>query len=437
MGTSEDIQQKSIGFWQAPPKKKLRCDIYTQGSDSHVCTIGPTGSFKGIGAIIPTLLTYPGSAVTIDVTGAAHAVTARRRREMGHRVVVLDPFGVSRQATRDSYNVLNCPVRGVDLQAYAMELAQLVAHQPQTAARNADPFWEHRANGLNAGVFAYLLSRSGKERRSMIEFRDIIMGDDVEYSLGVILDTCGKHLPQLAKRQLASFIKTTDVTRSGILATAAERAMCLFDSGVEEAVATTSFPIEELVSGGPISIYILIPPSRIASHARLWRLWIGSLLSLLQSRKRRPKIPTLFLIDESFQLGYISHVVTAVTLMRNFGTRLWLFFQNLAQIKALYTSWEAIVDNSVVQVLGVNNYVAARALSELTGPSYKPEDLINMSQDAGVCIEKGQVRAFRKINYLKDARFRGLFDDNPLFDLSEQSDISPPEWPHDLDFDRF
>lgn len=35
----------------------------------HVVTVAPTGSGKGIGAVIPNLLDYPGSALVLDVKG--------------------------------------------------------------------------------------------------------------------------------------------------------------------------------------------------------------------------------------------------------------------------------------------------------------------------------------------------------------------------------
>ncbi|EYI73340.1 type IV secretory system conjugative DNA transfer family protein, partial [Salmonella enterica] len=64
----------------------------------HVLTIAPNGSGKGIGAVIPTLLDYPGSTVVLDVKGENYAATARFRREqLGHAVYLVDPFGVTGQ----------------------------------------------------------------------------------------------------------------------------------------------------------------------------------------------------------------------------------------------------------------------------------------------------------------------------------------------------
>jgi type IV secretion system protein VirD4 len=62
----------------------------------HMLTCAPTGSGKGIGAVIPNLLDYPGACVVLDIKGENYAVTSRYRRDvLGHDVYLLDPFGVT------------------------------------------------------------------------------------------------------------------------------------------------------------------------------------------------------------------------------------------------------------------------------------------------------------------------------------------------------
>ena len=54
--------------------------LFYQG---HVLTVAPTGTGKGVGAVIPNLLTYEGSAIVLDIKGENYAVTARARAEHG------------------------------------------------------------------------------------------------------------------------------------------------------------------------------------------------------------------------------------------------------------------------------------------------------------------------------------------------------------------
>ena len=71
----------------------------------HVLTVAPTGSGKGVGCVIPTLLEYTGNVVCLDIKGENWAVTHERREAMGHKVFKLDPFGVCEGAT-DAVDVI-------------------------------------------------------------------------------------------------------------------------------------------------------------------------------------------------------------------------------------------------------------------------------------------------------------------------------------------
>ena len=60
--------------------------------DGHILTCAPTGAGKGVGAVIPNLIDYPGSAFVLDLKGENFAVTARARRQAGQYVFLIDPF---------------------------------------------------------------------------------------------------------------------------------------------------------------------------------------------------------------------------------------------------------------------------------------------------------------------------------------------------------
>ncbi len=62
--------------------------------EQHLITIAPTRSGKGVGAIIPNLLTANPSILCIDPKGENARITVRARRGFGP-IDVLDPFGVS------------------------------------------------------------------------------------------------------------------------------------------------------------------------------------------------------------------------------------------------------------------------------------------------------------------------------------------------------
>jgi type IV secretion system protein VirD4 len=113
--------------------------------------------------------------------------------------------------------------------------------------------------------------------------------------------------------------------------------------------------VEQLIAGERVTIYIEIPPSRLASHKNVLRVWLGGILRALM--RREPGFyqnPTLLLIDEAAQLGRLSEIETVLTLMRGYGVRIWTFWQSVDQIKAIYReSAPTIIGNSLIkQVFG-------------------------------------------------------------------------------------
>jgi type IV secretory pathway TraG/TraD family ATPase VirD4 len=56
----------------------------------HVLAVGPTRSGKGVGLVVPTLMTWPGSAVIHDIKGEIWQLTAGWRTRFSH-CLLLDP----------------------------------------------------------------------------------------------------------------------------------------------------------------------------------------------------------------------------------------------------------------------------------------------------------------------------------------------------------
>src|SRR5262249_47199105 len=62
-------ERGGFGFGPALPPRPARDTPLLYGGDGHLMTIAPTGAGKGVGVIIPTLLTFTGSAIVTDIKG--------------------------------------------------------------------------------------------------------------------------------------------------------------------------------------------------------------------------------------------------------------------------------------------------------------------------------------------------------------------------------
>jgi type IV secretion system protein VirD4 len=76
---------------------KFGRDYLRHDGAEHVLCFAPTRSGKGVGLVVPTLLTWPASAIVHDIKGENWEVTAGLRARVG-RVLLFDPTNPSSSA---------------------------------------------------------------------------------------------------------------------------------------------------------------------------------------------------------------------------------------------------------------------------------------------------------------------------------------------------
>jgi type IV secretion system protein VirD4 len=397
--------------------------------DSHLMTFAPTGSGKGRGVIIPTLLSYPGSIIVVDPKGENYKVTARRRREMGHQVVVLDPFEkvTSSPDERGRFNPLDIfKLPGTLIDADSTMLAwQLASGQ----SFSKDPFWDNVGTGFLSGLIAHVGTGVPAAERDLNKVLHYVYSDDAIYGLAVLLDsktvTCAH-----ARREIAAFLQLPERdTRPSVLATALSWLKALNTECVEQTIESSSFDLKDLMEGKPLTIYICIPPEKLVSHKSLLKIWIAACLTTVMRRYSRPEKSTLFLLDECAQLGSMPLLEQAVTLLRGYGLQVWSFWQDLEQVKSNYpTGHMTLINNaSVLQAFGMSNRKMAQQVSELMDVS--TSQVLSMKPTEQAIAIRGEGTTVNRIpDYLTDRVFKGLWDPNPFF-----SHTARPTIPMDVD----
>lgn len=384
------------------------------GEDRHLVTIAPTGAGKGRGVIIPNLLRFEGSVIVIDPKGETWHVTARRRKEMGQEVRLLDPFGAvsKRTDSLNPFDLFNRP--GALLDADAEMLASLLAGD---VGFHKEPFWDNWGRSLMSGVIAAVAETSPKSERHFGKVREILMSDDAVYNLAALIES-HENLNRLSKQNISSFLPITEQTRSGILSTAQSYLKVVNSDSALRSLSKSTISLDAVRRGDPMTIYIVIPPDKLESHGALLRLWVGALMLTVMGRKRRPKRSTLFLLDECAQLGEFGPLRQSMTLLRGYGLQVWPFFQDLSQLQRLYPKdWRTIFNNAgVFQLFGVANHLMAKESSDLIG-DINADTLRAMTKDQQIIsVANEKAVSARLPDYLKDAPFAGLWDANPMFE---------------------
>jgi type IV secretion system protein VirD4 len=416
MGFETEHRPARVGFHNHHPEPapNEETPVWLEG-EGHLITIATTGAGKGRGGLIPNLLSYEGPAIVIDPKGEAYAVTARRRMEMGQKVHVIDPFKVVTEHG-DSLNPFDAfDVVGVDPSSQAMDLAKQLSGG---TASLKDPFWDIRGHDLLAGVISAVASTALPADRNFGKVRKYLKSDDVTYNLAVLLDTVGGKLHRFAYEEIASFLQIADLTRSGILATACSYISVLGSDAAQRTMMTSTIDINAVRKGAPMTIYLVVPPHKLASHASLFRLWTSVLMAAVMSRTGpAPKLRTLFAIDECAQIGDFGMLPMVYTLARAYGMRVWAFFQDLAQIKRIMPNeWQTVLTNSAaIQVFGVPNHLMASELAQILG-DFPAEELRQMPRDKLALQQAGvKGRLVRRPDYLNDPEFEELYAPHPVY----------------------
>jgi len=426
----EEMARRPIGFTFGDPKKTPKTgyvDPILLEGEGHLITIAPTGAGKGIGAIIPALLRFPGSVIVIDPKGENAAITARRRREMGQQVIILDPMGITTPEGEeggrfDPLDLIDpASPTGVD---DAVLLASALL--PDMGDRK-DWFWVSRARQLLTGLILYVKTDLPDDPNPLVAVRRLVNEATRDsHSVGEKM-SASRH-PEV--RQIADNLAIgASETLGSIMAFVQEGIDFIRGPLVQAALAKSTFDIDDVTRGTPLAIYIVLPPAMLESHGRLLRLWISTLMAAIMRRRRRPDLSTLFLLDEAAQLGPLPQLRQALTLLRGYGLQTWSFWQDVTQLHHLYPNdWQTMVNNCrVVQAFGANNMIAAKSMAELVGFGDAVSVLDLENDEMLLQIAGDEAVVAKRPDYRTDPAFAGQFDANPLFDPTR--DPLPPERP--------
>lgn len=428
--------RKPIGFGYGNPDLSPvngYIDPILMEHEGHLLTIAPTGAGKGTGCIVPALLRFKGPVIIIDPKGENALITARRRKEMGQEIVIIDPMGI----TGLDSGAIN-PLDLIDINsenAVDEAMAIVSALSAENLGKNSTDgdYWAERGRTFVLGVILHVLADLPKEKQHLETVRALVnqaagelgtytaVGDqrmDKSALYGTVLANLESSRNEEA-RNIGRMLRIGAVSTLGGILSFSQSVLSVVRSGaISRALNTTSFDLGAVTRGDPLSIYIVLPPHMLDSHGRLLRLWIHTLFTLISSRNGRPKNSTLFILDEAAQLGTFDALRSAVTLMRGYGLQTWSFWQDASQLQNLYPKdWQTMVNNCrAVQAFGANTMLAARAMADMVGYG-TPEQLLDLEDNEMLLQLSGDIPVIARLpNYREDEAFKGQYDKNPFHD---------------------
>lgn len=329
--------------------------------DRHLVTIAGSRAGKSTTSIIPNLMIWGGSALVIDPKGELAAQTAAKRREFG-RVVVLDPFGVSGEES-GNWNLFD-DLEGLPPDLIPDEVAT-IAEALITGSGGNNDYWNQAARILVRCVLLGLLAT--EEKPTLALMRKIISsGEGLIDTLSVYVNS--EAYDGLLSRLAAGLLATEPRERSAIISTAATQTSFLDSPGLSKISSSSDFSLFDF-KDEVLTVYLVLPSGRMASHFRWLRLFIDMALQATERNPTKPELPVLWVLEEFAQLGYMKALESAAGYMAGFGVKLWLVLQDLPQLQNHYRqSWETFLGNAgIIQAFANNDRTTLNYLSDKLG----------------------------------------------------------------------
>jgi type IV secretion system protein VirD4 len=413
-------------------------DYIRHDGAEHVLCFAPTRSGKGVGLVVPTLLTWPGSAIIHDIKGENWQLTAGFRASFG-RVLRFDPTASSSAA----YNPLLEIRRGEWEVRDVQNIADVLVDPEGSLDRRNH--WEKTSHSLLVGAILHVLyAEADKTLAGVANFLS-----DPQRSLATTMSAmmttphlgdAGPHpVVASAAREL---LNKSDNERSGVLSTAMSFLGLYRDPVVASVTGRSDWRIIDLIDPQtPTSLYLVVPPSDISRTKPLIRLILNQIgRRLTEELNPGARQRLLLMLDEFPALGRLDFFESALAFMAGYGIRSVLIAQSLNQIEKAYGANNAILDNCHVRVtFATNDERTARRISEALGTATEQRDqknfaghrlspwlshlMVSRSESARPLLTPGEVMQLppsdaivmvsgmapiraKKVRYYEDKRFR-------------------------------
>ncbi|WP_199257925.1 conjugal transfer protein TraG [Paracoccus binzhouensis] len=352
---------------------RLKDQYLRHDGPEHVMAFAPTRSGKGVGLVVPTLLTWTGSAVIHDIKGENWQLTAGWRSKFSHCLLFnpTDPRSAR-------YNPLLEVRKGPDEVRDVQNIADILV-DPEGALERRN-HWEKTSHALLVGAILHVLY--AEEEKTLARVATFLSDPRRSFAATLRRMMATNHLgtPENPKvhpvvaSAAREVLNKSENERSGVLSTAMSFLGLYRDPTVAATTAACDWRIADLMDAEyPVSLYLVIPPSDISRTKPLVRLVLNQIGRRLTERlegdpKKSRKHQLLMMLDEFPALGRLDFFETALAFMAGYGIRAYLIAQSLNQISKAYGENNAILDNCHVRIaFSSNDERTAKRISDALG----------------------------------------------------------------------
>ncbi|MGO7079290.1 type IV secretory system conjugative DNA transfer family protein, partial [Rhizobium johnstonii] len=289
---------------------------------AHLLTMAPTRSGKGVGTIIPNLLTADRSIICVDPKGENAQIAGDARETFGP-VHILDPFGITGKPSAAFNPMDGFNPAGIDVAEDVSTLADaLVFDEP---GLSGDAHWNEEAKALIAGLLLHVLASQPDDRRTLTTLRHLLTLAPEAFRAVLHEMQASDAVNGLIARAANRHLGKSDREASGVLSAAQRHTHFLDSPRMTEVLSRSDFRFGDL-KANKATVFLVLPPDRLAAYSRWLRLLIAQSLTEMARTAPSPQPstpPVLYLLDEFAALGHLAPIERAMGLMAGYGVQLW------------------------------------------------------------------------------------------------------------------
>lgn len=380
-----------VGAWA---DKAGKVHYLRHAGPEHILTYAPTRSGKGVGLVVPTLLSWPHSAVITDLKGELWALTAGwRQQHAKNKVLRFEPATLQGSA---QWNPLDEIRIATEFEVGDVQnLATLIVDPDGKGLEN---HWQKTSQALLVGVLLHALYKARDQGvPATLPSIDAMLADPDRDIAELWMEmTTYRHRVDMTHPVVGSsardMMDRPDEEAGSVLSTAKSYLALYRDPVVANNVSASTFRVKDLMhADSPVSLYIVTQPNDKARLRPLVRILVNMIVRLLADRmdfeNGRPKVHyrhrLLGMLDEFPSLGKLEILQESLAFVAGYGIKLYLICQDINQLKSRESGYgpdETITSNCHVQnAYPPNRVETAEHLSKLTGQTTVVKEQITTS----------------------------------------------------------
>jgi len=407
----------------------------TNGEQPHSLVVAPTRAGKGVGIVIPTLLTFNGSVLALDVKGELFELTSRARKARGDKVFKFAPFDPLGRS--NSYNPV-LDIVGMPPERQFSETRRLAVNLIEAKGKGAEGFIDGARDLFVAGILACI----ERGTPTIGAVYDLFNQPGEKYKLFAKLAEESKN--KEAQRIFDNMAGNDSKILTSYTSVLGDGGLNLWaDPLIKAATTTSDFSVYDL-RRDPTAIFLCVSPNDLEVIAPLVRLFFQQIVSILQRSMptKDEEFEVLFLLDEFKHLGKLEAIETAITTIAGYKGRFMFIIQSLSALTGAYevSGKENFLSNTGVQVFmataddetptyiskSIGDYsYKAKSVSYTQGQIFdgnvqiseqgtqllRPEQVRLIDESMQIVLIKGQPPLhLKKVKYYEDKILKRIFE---------------------------